>query len=170
MKDLVIGIDMDDTICSTNERIIVEADKYDKEVLGGTGVKNVKAYEFNDMLGWDPEMKAQFFKDRLEYIMGGAEIKEDAKRVINKMHDKMMKSKNKAMKSFEDYEVMIQAWREPGMENSKQIIMGDKISIATVLCSLMENMILNKIFTIDELYSLVDSVKEVMSDDNRRDV
>ena len=29
---MVIGIDMDDTICSTNERIIVEADKYDKEV------------------------------------------------------------------------------------------------------------------------------------------
>ena len=87
MKDLVIGIDMDDTICSTNERIIVEADKYDKEVLGGTGVKDVKAYEFNDMLGWEPEMKGQFFKDRLEYIMGGAEIKEDAKRVINKMHD-----------------------------------------------------------------------------------
>ena len=87
MKDLVIGIDMDDTICSTNERIIVEADKYDKEVLGGTGVKDVKAYEFNDMLGWEPEMKGQFFKDRLEYIMGGAEIKEDAKRVINKMHE-----------------------------------------------------------------------------------
>ena len=34
----------------------------------------------------------------------------------------------------------------------------------------MENMILNQIFTIDELYSLVDSVKEVMSDDDRRDV
>lgn len=84
---MVIGIDMDDTICSTNERIIVEADKYDKEVLGGTGVKNVKAYEFNDMLGWAPEMKGQFFKDRLEYIMGGALIKDDAKRVINKLHD-----------------------------------------------------------------------------------
>lgn len=88
MSNMVIGIDMDDTICSTNERIIVEADKYDKEVLGGTGVKDVKAYEFNDMLGWEPEMKGQFFKDRLEYIMGGAEIKDDAKRVINKMHDK----------------------------------------------------------------------------------
>lgn len=88
MSNMVIGIDMDDTICSTNERIIVEADKYDKEVLGGTGVKDVKAYEFNDMLGWEPEMKGQFFKDRLEYIMGGAEIKKDAKRVINKLHDK----------------------------------------------------------------------------------
>lgn len=85
---MVIGIDMDDTICSTNELIIVEADKYDKEVLGGTGVKDVKAYEFNDMLGWAPEMKGQFFKDRLEYIMSSAVIKEDAKEVINRLHDK----------------------------------------------------------------------------------
>lgn len=86
---------------------------------------------------------------------------------INKMHDKMMKNKNKAYKSFEDYEVMIQVWREPGMENSKQIIMGDKISIATIMCSLMENLILNNVFTIDELYDLVDSVKELMSDGKR---
>ena len=86
---------------------------------------------------------------------------------INKMHDKMMKKKSVAVKSFEDYEVMIQAWREPGMEKSKQIIMGDKVSIATVLCSLMENLILNDVFTLDELYSLVDSVKEVMNDDKR---
>lgn len=84
---MVIGIDMDDTICSTNELIIVEADKYDKEVLGGTGVKDVKAYEFNDMLGWEPEMKGQFFHDRLEYIMGNAEIKEGARDVINRLHD-----------------------------------------------------------------------------------
>ena len=41
---MIIGIDMDDTICSTNERILVEADKYDKEVLGGSGVKNKDAY------------------------------------------------------------------------------------------------------------------------------
>lgn len=84
---MVIGIDMDDTICSTNELIIVEADKYDKEVLGGTGVKDVKAYEFVDMLGWKPEVKGQFFFDRLENIMGNAEIKPNAKEVINKLYD-----------------------------------------------------------------------------------
>lgn len=84
---MVIGIDMDDTICSTNELIIVEADKYDKEVLGGTGVKDVKAYEFCDMLGWEKDMKGKFFCDRLEYIMSHAEIKPGAKEVINKLHD-----------------------------------------------------------------------------------
>ena len=84
---MVIGIDMDDTICSTNERIIIEADKYDKEVLGGTGIKDINAYEFTEMMGWPDGMKGQFFKDRLEYIMENAEIKEDAKEVINKLHD-----------------------------------------------------------------------------------
>ena len=39
-----IGIDVDDTICSTNETILLEADKYDKEVLGGTGIKNKKLF------------------------------------------------------------------------------------------------------------------------------
>lgn len=84
---MVIGIDIDDTICSTNERIIVEADKYDKEVLCGTGVKDVTAYEFSEMMGWEKEMKGQFFADRLEYIMDNAELKPRAKELINKLHD-----------------------------------------------------------------------------------
>ena len=84
---MVIGIDVDDTICSTNERIIVEADKYDKEVLGGTGIKDIEAYEFSEMMGWPDGMKGKFFADRLEYIMDNAEIKEDAKEIINRLHD-----------------------------------------------------------------------------------
>ena len=84
---MVIGIDMDDTICSTNERIIVEADKYDKEVLGGTGIKDIKAYEFTEMMGWEKEMKGKFFADKLEYIMDNAEIKPSAKEVINRLHE-----------------------------------------------------------------------------------
>ena len=84
---MVIGIDIDDTICSTNERIIVEADKYDKEVLCGTGVKDVTAYEFSEMMGWEKEMKGKFFADRLEYIMDNAEIKPGAVEIINRLHD-----------------------------------------------------------------------------------
>ena len=84
---MVIGIDIDDTICSTNEKIIEEADKYDKEVLGGTGVKDDTAYEFTEMMGWEKEMKSQFFADRLEYIMDNAELKPNAKELINKLHD-----------------------------------------------------------------------------------
>ena len=84
---MVIGIDMDDTICSTNEFIIEEADRYDREVLGGSGIKDINAYEFTEMMGWEKDMKGKFFKDRLEYIMDHAEIKEGAKEIINKLHD-----------------------------------------------------------------------------------
>ncbi len=84
---MVIGIDMDDTICSTNELIIEVADKYDKEVLGGSGVKDINAYEFTEMMGWEKEMKGKFFADRLEYIMDNAPIKEGAREVINRLHD-----------------------------------------------------------------------------------
>ena len=84
---MVLGIDMDDTICSTNELIIEVADKYDKEVLGGSGVKDIKAYEFTEMMGWEKDMKGKFFADRLEYIMSNSPIKQGAKEVINRLHD-----------------------------------------------------------------------------------
>ena len=84
---MVLGIDIDDTVCSTNELIIVEADKYDKEVLGGTGIKDIDAYEFTEMMGWPEGMKGKFFSDRLEYIMSHSPIKEGAKEVINRLHD-----------------------------------------------------------------------------------
>ena len=84
---MVIGIDIDDTICSTNEKILVEADKYDKEVLGGSGIKDASAYEFTEMMGWEKDMKGKFFADRLEYIMDNAEIKPGAVEIINKLHD-----------------------------------------------------------------------------------
>ena len=84
---MVLGIDMDDTICSTNEIIIEEAHLYDKDVLGGTGVKDAQAYNFSDMMGWPEGMKGQFFADRLETIMSSAPIKAGAKEVINKLHD-----------------------------------------------------------------------------------
>ena len=84
---MVIGIDMDDTICSTNELIIEVADTYDKEVLGGTGVKDESAYEFTEMMGWPEGMKGQFFADRLEYIMRNSPIKPGAREVINTLHE-----------------------------------------------------------------------------------
>ena len=84
---MVIGIDMDDTICSTNELIIDVADRYDKEVLGGSGVKDVNAYEFTEMMGWPEGMKGKFFADRLEYIMSNSPIKPHAREIINKLHD-----------------------------------------------------------------------------------
>lgn len=112
---MVIGIDMDDTICSTNELIIVQADKYDKEVLGGTGVKDESAYEFTEMMGWEKEMKGQFFKDRLEYIMSHAEIKPGAKEVINRLHDegnKIIIISFRKGKYLEDPSALTKEWLE----------------------------------------------------------
>ena len=84
---MVIGIDMDDTICSTNELIIVQADKYDKEVLGGTGVKDESAYEFTEMMGWEKEMKGQFFADRLEYIMDNNTVPRNIREAASESND-----------------------------------------------------------------------------------
>src|SRR5574344_750604 len=83
---LRIGIDIDDTICSTNELIIIEADKYDKEELKGTGIKNPLAYEFTEMMGWDNDGKGRFFSDRLESIFNNTMVKPFAKDVINKLY------------------------------------------------------------------------------------
>ena len=82
-----IGIDIDDTICNTNELIVVEADKYDKEVLGGSGIKNKDAYDFPTMMGWNEDGKGIFFSDKLEYIFENTTLKKDAKEVINKLYE-----------------------------------------------------------------------------------
>lgn len=84
---LKIGIDIDDTICDTNELIVIEADKYDKEVLGGTGIKDPLAYDFQKMMGWGPDGKGKFFSDRFEYIMTNTSLKPMAKEIINKLYD-----------------------------------------------------------------------------------
>ena len=120
---MVIGIDMDDTICSTNELIIEVADKYDKEVLGGSGVKDINAYEFTEMMGWPKEMKGKFFADRLEYIMSHSPIKEGAKEVINRLHDNGCKiiiisfRKDKYLK--DPYKLTIDWLKENGLKYDK---------------------------------------------------
>ena len=87
MKYKTIGIDIDDTIANTNELIVVEADKYDKEVLGGTGIKDPLAYEFTKMMGWKEDGRGIFFNDRLEHIFINTTPKENSVEVINKLYD-----------------------------------------------------------------------------------
>lgn len=61
-------------------------------------------------------------------------------------------------------------WENLKLKNNlKKRVIVLKVKSSTDLKEL-ENMILSKIFIIDELYSLVDSMKEVMSCDDRRDV
>lgn len=48
-----IGIDIDDTVAETNNRLIVEAVKYDRECCKGKGFKDKNAYSFMDMFYWN---------------------------------------------------------------------------------------------------------------------
>ena len=49
---MIIGIDIDDTIAKTNERLISEALEFDKKFVRGKGFKNKKAYSFMEMFYW----------------------------------------------------------------------------------------------------------------------
>ena len=56
-----LGVDIDDTIALTNEKLIETAIRYDKEVLGGRGFKNKDAYKFVEMFYWDKTNVNNFF-------------------------------------------------------------------------------------------------------------
>ena len=56
------------------------------------------------------------------------------------------------------YDTMILGYRFPGMEASKQIFYGSKLAIATLLCSMMENMLLRNLITEAELKNAVNIV------------
>lgn len=47
-----IGVDIDDTIAKTHDKIMEEALKYDKERVKGRGFKNPKAYTFMELFYW----------------------------------------------------------------------------------------------------------------------
>ena len=47
-----IGIDLDDTVADTNDKLIERALKFDKECVRGRGFKNKDAYTFMEMFYW----------------------------------------------------------------------------------------------------------------------
>jgi hypothetical protein len=61
---------------------------------------------------------------------------------------------------------MILGYRFPGMEESKQMFYGRKLAISTLLCSMLENMLLHNVLTEDELKEAVSLViKQVRKND-----
>ncbi len=85
---MIIGIDIDDTISRTNDKLIEEAIRYDKEHVKGKGFKNKNAYSFMEMFYWsvldfDGFMKTvrngRFFKELLPI--------DDAALYINKLRE-----------------------------------------------------------------------------------
>jgi len=59
------------------------------------------------------------------------------------------------------YKVDIHIWRKPGMGNSLQTIMGNKVSILTATASYLETLIRKDVMTIDELKNMIEMIEEV---------
>ena len=83
-----IGIDIDDTVSKTNERLIEEALKYDREYVKGKGFKDPEAYSFMEMFYWSVVDVDNFLK---RFRKGTAfyelEEKEEAPLYISKLYD-----------------------------------------------------------------------------------
>ena len=74
---------------------------------------------------------------------------------------KNAKSKYKYNKDEDKlYNVDIHIWRKPGMGNSLQTIVGNKISIMTATASYLNTLINKKVLTFDELDEMIKLVKQ----------
>lgn len=60
------------------------------------------------------------------------------------------------------YNVDIHIWRKPGMGNSLQTIVGNKISIMTATSSYLDTLIREKVLTFDEFNYMIDLVKQTI--------
>ena len=58
------------------------------------------------------------------------------------------------------YEGLILGYRQPNMDASKHIFFGNLVSIWTLSCSMLENLILNNVITEKELKNMVEVVLE----------
>ncbi len=83
-----IGIDIDDTVANTDERIIQEALKYDKESVKGRGFKDKDAYTFMEKFYWNVMDVDGFMKIiRKGKFFSELNPIEDAVMYVNKLYD-----------------------------------------------------------------------------------
>lgn len=89
---MIIGIDIDDTISKTNDKLVEAAYKYDMEHVKGKGFKNKKAYSFMEMFYWNV-MDVDRFLETIRNSKFFLEVEpfEDAAEFINKMYDESNK-------------------------------------------------------------------------------
>lgn len=66
----------------------------------------------------------------------------------------------KDIKADDLYNVDIHIWRKPGMGNSIQTIIGNKISIMTATTSYLNTLINEKVLTFDELDYMIELLKQ----------
>ena len=83
-----IGIDIDDTISKTNEKLIEKALEFDKKRVKGKGFKDPDAYSFMEMFYWNVMDVDTFLKTfRAGNSFLEIEPIEDAALYINKLYD-----------------------------------------------------------------------------------
>lgn len=54
-----------------------------------------------------------------------------------------------------DYEAMILAFRQPGMDASKQLFLGNAVSLYTIVASILENLVRQKIFSEELIQDMI---------------
>lgn len=67
------------------------------------------------------------------------------------------------------YAVDIHIWRKPGMGNSIQTIVGNKLSIMTATASYLNTLISKKVLTFDELDEMIKLVKRTIRKENENE-
>lgn len=67
------------------------------------------------------------------------------------------------------YNVDIHIWRKPGMGNSLQTIVGNKVSIMTATTSYLDTLISKKVLTFDDIDEMIKLVKQNARKENKND-
>lgn len=58
------------------------------------------------------------------------------------------------------YNAMVFGYRQPGMDASKQLFMGDRVSVLTLLSSMMENLMRYKVIDSEDLKEMIKLCEE----------
>lgn len=87
---MIIGIDIDDTIANTIEKMLKYADKYDKEVLNGKGKVGqigeiLDRHYLKHIYEWQDKQKIAFFEKYYQIVLETVTIKEDAAEIIQQL-------------------------------------------------------------------------------------
>ena len=67
------------------------------------------------------------------------------------------------------YAVDIHIWRKPGMGNSIQTIVGNKISIMTATTSYLNTLINEKVLTFDDIDEMIKLLKQTIRKENKNE-
>ncbi len=89
-KNITIGIDLDDTISSSNEMFIKYAKLYNKEKKINFKIDETQ-WDLDKSFGWNDNNYKEFCKQYLRTLLNEAEIKYNAAEKINKLKNEVRK-------------------------------------------------------------------------------